>query len=279
VKHKDPLTLLNTAGLLALGVGALLFGLLSKDTAPPSANPGDTAALTSGTAPSNVGELQRELSALRGRVALLEAASTQPGESAEPLRPTEPVVGELPSALAEPGSAPSLAPLGSASASQPVRRDEVRALVVAELEKRRRQREAKRKQAAKKAKKPRRTLREVAQELNLQPHQEREIRGHLEHIERETMRVLFELGPDADLKLLEAQLEQAKHDPELKEKLRETVAVSWTKNQANFWALYVKLDAKLRKVLPKDTLAGFYKYDVKLEVPRFPDIEKFFFKE
>ncbi|MBL4848295.1 MAG: hypothetical protein JKY65_22480, partial [Planctomycetes bacterium] len=152
-------------------------------------------------------------------------------------------------------------------------------LIAGVLDERRKARDARRAQAAAKAKKPKRTLSQVTQELALTPQQSTTIQSHLEDLEGESMRILFALQPEANLLELQAQLEQSKHDPALTEKLRETVAINWTRNQKEFWVLYVKLDAKLRKVLPKETLAKFYRYDVSLDAPNYPDMETFFDKK
>jgi hypothetical protein len=82
---------------------------------------------------------------------------------------------------------------------------------------------------------------------------------------------------DAGLEDLKSQLRRAEYDKELKDSLREKLATSWTLNQSKVSLLYVKADSDLRKIMPSDTLAKFYKYDVQLKNPEFPDIEKMFY--
>lgn len=279
---KDAIPLLNSALLLALLVGGGVVVFLGERDSPRDSPPGEggppagVAGESAALSPAELGSLApagrpagedpgAKIAALEAKVSGLQVR----------LADLESRVAMAPTAEADrarPGAA-TLAPESSAGALDRV---QVKALIQRELEERRRAREAQQAQAAAQAKKPKRTLAQVTQELSLTPVQATKIQTHLEDIERESMRILFALDPDNDLVELQAQLELSKQDPALKEKLREQVSISWTRNQKEFWVLYVKLDTKLRKLLPKETLADFYRYEVRLDRPNFPDMESFF---
>ena len=272
---REGLVLLNSAGVLALLVAgglALLLGERPQQAAalPPEA-PQERARGAAALGSEQRGELaalRAELTQLRARVAELEGRAGARAPSAEagaaaarPAGEGEPRAGE-PALEPEEGSPPT--------------RAEVRALVVAELEARSARQAQRAREAAAQAQKPKRTLREVSQELQLTPDQTQVLRSNLQRLEGDAMRVFFGLPQDADLTELAARFEQAKHDPAVKEALRQEFSVNWAKHQGEFWALFAELDGRLRQELPKDTLQRYYGYEVRLDQPRFPDLREFF---
>lgn len=220
-----------------------------------------TASLDSG---DGLAALKQRIQELEARVVKLEA------------RPA-PAASDTPSAARPTPSAgePSALPAGDPAA--PVTRGDVTKIVAAEL----RRRDAARKKAAASAAKqwqrPKKKLPEVARELGLDARQEGEIRTLYRKLGDESMKVLFEVKDGKGLDALKVQLEQAKHDPQLYEKLRAQVSINWTKHGTKFRVMWVKLDQDLRKVMPEDTLKKFYRYDVKLANPEWPDLLKMFF--
>ena len=281
---REGLVLLNSAGLLALlaaGALALLFGERpaprESDAAPRGHESAESASIGSAQG-GEVALLRAELARLQARVVELEALAAGSASAArEPARRSgaagEP---ELDAPLAEPQSHEP--PPEHADATPPTRA-EVRALVVAELEARAQRQAQRAREAAAQAQKPKRTLREVSQELQLTPQQTQVLRSELRRLEGDAMRVFFGLAKEADLTELAARFEQAKHDPAVKEALRQEFTVNWAKNQGEFWALFAELDGRLRKELPKDTLQRYYGFEVRLDEPRFPDLREFFKEE
>jgi len=132
------------------------------------------------------------------------------------------------------------------------------------------------KDAQKAAVKPKKTIDVIARELNLTSGQEMEIDTIYRDVSRDMMKVLFNVKDDTELENLKTQLERAEYDKELKDRLREKAATNWVINQTKFSLLYMKVDTKLRKILPADVLQKFYKYDVQRKKPEFPDIQKMF---
>jgi hypothetical protein len=125
---------------------------------------------------------------------------------------------------------------------------------------------------------PKRTIAEVSRELQLSPVQETQIRGFYQQLERESIRVLFDCAPK-DLDAVKAEMLQAQNDPQLHAELREKISVNWALHANELTALWVQLDARLRRVLGPKTLAEFYKSDVQLEQRAFPDVVATFFPE
>lgn len=274
---REGLVLLNSAGLLALlaaGALALLLGERSPQREADAPLEGARVAEAASIGSAQGGEvalLRAELARLQARVAELEARSTR--SAGDPSAPPAPADerGDLAPAAEE------LQPASGEGA--PPTRAEVRALVVAELEARAQRQAQLAREAAAKAQKPKRTLREVSEELQLSPQQTQVLRTNLQRLEGDAMRVFFGLAKDADLTELAARFEQAKHDPALKEALRQEFTVNWAKRQGEFWALFAEMDGRLRKELPKDTLQRYYGFEVRLDEPRFPDLRVFFQEE
>jgi hypothetical protein len=269
-------TALNTVALLGVaGVYVLVGG---EDAPPGAASPPPTAVEAQ---PAADPEPADRVVALEARVAALEAALERSardarggaaGAGAE--APPASAALDSPPAAIDTEPVPGAAP-GGEDPQALVRRHEVRALVEAELA---RARDERRQQAAAAAK-PKRTLREVSRELSLAPAQEEQVRVLYQDMEREAMRILFAVEDDAGLEELKAQLAQVELDPALKARLRERVAVNWTRSSSEIGVLYVQLDARLREVMDRETLERFYGFDVELAEREFPDIEETFFRD
>lgn len=262
------LTALNLVGLVALGAVVAARG--------PEAP----------AAPAGAHETARRLSALEQRLDRLELEQRRrQAEMAEPVAmpatrarapeedgPAASAPVEPPAAPAAPAPAPGPAPAGQ---DRPVLRAELEALVEAQLARR----EAAAQQRAQAAmQRPKRPLGEVARELGFDARQEAAVRDLLRQLERDSMKLLFEVD-DAGIEQLKADLARAEQDPRLKDRLRERLAVNWTKRQSDVGVLWVRLDARLKEHLGPELQAKFYRFEAKLEQPEFPDLQAMFWPQ
>lgn len=263
------LTALNTAGLVAVG-GVLVT---RTEPGPTGSRP---AAATGGAASSDDGrriaQLEERLARLEGRAPAVSAPASLPG--AGPASSAGPA--EAGAAVARPdAAAPGATPIGSARPDAPVTRAEVEALIGEQLAKREAIQAEKWKAAYAR---PKKALNEVARELGLDARQENAVREQYRQLERDSMKLLFEVD-DAGLETLKAQLAQAEHDPRLKEQLRERLSINWTRRQSDIGVLWVKVDARLREQLGPELLQRFYGFDAQLEEREFPDMKEFFYAD
>jgi hypothetical protein len=241
----------NTVGLVAL------FGALASRGEPPAA------------------AADERLAALEERLARLEAAAPRVDRapSAVPASGAPEAADAPPAAPVAPGAPGPGAPPAVAD-DRPVTRAEVQALVKEQLAR----------QAAAPATaptpapaiRPKRSLPDVARELGLDARQEGAVDALLRQVERDSMKLLFEVD-DVGLEQLKGELAQAERDPRLKEQLRERLAVNWTRRQSEIGVLWVRMDARLRESLGPELLQKFYGFDVQREGKEFPDIQQMFF--
>jgi hypothetical protein len=247
------LTAVNLIGLLALAGSVALRG--DAESRPPAS--GDEA---------------RRLADLEERLARLEAAAREPGlgrAEATALPTGSPEASVTTSATSGP-------PATVLADDGPVTRSQVEALVREQLARR----DATAQEAAKRAApaaRPKRSLPDVARELGLDARQESSVRDLMRQLERDSMKVLFEVEDDVGLERLKAELAQAENDPRLKEQLRERLAVNWTRRQSEIGVLWVRLDARLRETLGTELQKRFYGFEVQLEPREFPDLQQMFF--
>lgn len=246
------LTAVNTVGLLVVG-GALV--LRSEPEPRPSGDPAE---------PARLAELEARLARLEGATGLQPPT---PGATAAPS--AAPAASAAAAQPGQPGVASPAAP------DAPVTRGQVEALVQEQLA-RREARYAEAAKAAQPAARPKRPLSEVARDLGLDARQESTTRDLLRQLERDSMKVLFEVD-DVGLEQLKGELAQAERDPRLKEQLRERLSINWTRRQAEIGVLWIKLDARLRETLGVELQKKFYGFDVQLEPREFPDIQQMFF--
>jgi hypothetical protein len=240
---------------------------------------------TSSPTPSATADYADRVAQLEARVAQLEGAappSRRPGESgpgggqdaSAALPEASPALAGEEAASDVAVDTPAPAGQGGHDPASPVTYGEFDGLVAAYLARR----EAEQREAWKSAARPKLPLREVSQKLALDPRQEASIRELYHQLERDSMKVLFQVD-DAGLEALKAELAQAEHDPQVHARLREQVAVTWTRSSSEVGVLWVRLDARLRELLGPELLEDYYRYDVQLEDKEFPDVRKLLFPE
>lgn len=249
------LTAVNTAGLLALAGALALRG--DPSAGGPERRP----------APTDAEALEARVATLEQRLARLEGAGA-------PSTASPPVAAPTVVAADEAGAPPGPTPGAAATPDGPVTRSEVEALITRRLASRDPEASAPAAPAA--PVRPRRPLREVARELGLDARQESAARELYRQLERDSMKVLFEVD-DAGLEQLKAELALAEHDPRLKEQLRERLSINWARRSNEVGVLWVKLDARLRELLGPELLPRFYGFDVQPDEREFPDLMQMFF--
>jgi hypothetical protein len=260
------LAALNAAVVLSMVAGGAI--LLSQG--PVSTSGPASAAAQSET----IAQLEQRIAVLEEREGI--GPAQRAGEALAVEAPLDPAAVEAAPGEAAPSDgaeAPALA--STAEDGRPVTRGELKAMVKTQLAA---QQKKQWEDWGKKNKKPKKSIPEVARELNLTPQQGQDVRAPYKDLEGQSMAKLFGIETDG-LETLKKQLAQAEWDPDLKAQLRETIAVNWTRQQAEFGVLYVQLDARLRKVMDAETLARFYRFEVALAEPGYPDIEAMFFPE
>jgi hypothetical protein len=270
---------LAAQAVLVVGLAAATVALfvrtsgVERDSIQTDANPA-SPEVAAASAASGMPADDR-VDALEARLAALEREMAKLTEGAKAGRKPEP--GPQASSASGASASGPAAPGGEA-ASGTLTREDVRKLVGEELE--RRYKEWGEQAAASwTSNLPKKTIEEVSRELNLGADAESKIRTLYRDLEKEGMMILFGVKDEAGLEALKAQLREAEVNPELKGALREKIVLNWTLYQNQVSALYVKADSALRKILEEKKLQEFYKYDVHLSDPEFPDIEKMFFSE
>jgi hypothetical protein len=265
---KNGLLFVNSVLLLGMAAGFIfLFMKVEKlqeeefsTTLDPASSKTDAGAQSKAPEP-DAGEVQ----ALKKRIADLEKTVEKLSEKAAD-REGE----EDPTALAASGKKDD----GKVSPPDaPLSRKEVHKLVADQFKK---ELDKYWKNAQKAAVRPKKTIDVIARELNLTSQQEMEIDNIYRDVSRDMMKVLFNIKNDTELENLKTKLRQAEYDKELKDQLREKASTNWVLNQTKFSLLNMKVDTRLRRILPADVLAKFYKYDVQRKKPEFPDIQKMF---
>ncbi|MHC4601086.1 MAG: hypothetical protein ACYS47_18995 [Planctomycetota bacterium] len=277
------LVVFNVAVSSALIVAVAVLFLRNEPTASVPV-PGQEAGPSSAGAASGeqASSLETSLGDLESRVANLEREAEVWKESASRGKPAKKAAG-----AAEAGENPADRteveegdPSNVDDPSRLVTRGEVKKLVEKQLEDSWRQwRESQRAAWEERRNRKKKTVREVARELAFTPDQERTVFDTYKEMEKETMKILFEIKDDKDLETLKAQLKEAEFDPELKAKLREKISVNWTLYQKQVEVLWVKADAKMRKAIPAKKLEQFYRADPDIGDGEYPDLEKMFFSE
>ncbi|MHC5038631.1 MAG: hypothetical protein ACYTHM_15070 [Planctomycetota bacterium] len=277
---RHPLIFVNSAflALLIAGFAVLYVKTFESEEAVIRA---DAASSGTGTGTASTEAVRGDLDAINRRLAALETrcqalqekleavqsrAADRPSGSGKP--PAEGDGAETKEGPADPEG------VGEAG---PLKRGDIQQLVDKAVDKK--LQELQEQWYGSRTRRQKKTLREVARELNLTSDQEMKIGDLYQGLEREAMKVLFGLEDDKALETLKAQLREAEVNPELKASLREKIDVNWTLYRNQISAIYVRADAGLRKILNEEQLKQFYGYDVELDEREFPDIEKMFYGE
>jgi hypothetical protein len=266
---KNILLVANTLLILALGAGlAFVYERGRRGNADRLTPQSASAANAATAAPADTGALD----ALLDRVEALERRVESLGERAVARSGSGAPRGEETDEGAQPQGPDAPAGEGTKKAA-PLSEEEVRKLAKKQIEEEMKKAREQWRQSTRRQKK---SLREIAKEIKLTAHQETEVDRVYREFGRDIMKVLFDVKDDAGLEDLKTQLSQCEYDKDLRDRLREQAATNYTVHGQKVSLLYVKLDSELRKSIPSETVAKLYRYDVELENPEFPDIERMF---